>query len=124
MSSPPHMKEDKCSAFKASRLTATTFLIKEFDDVYSEQPHIYVKLVAEANAVLIIDTGCGGQSNNPQVGIKSLREFIETIAVQDNDGKPLNKNGRMDYVVVTTHCHYDHIRACCYLYVVRDGLFS
>jgi glyoxylase-like metal-dependent hydrolase (beta-lactamase superfamily II) len=98
------------SAFQATRLTPSTFLIKEYDDVYSEHPHIYAKVVRSANTILVIDTGCGGASNDPNTHIKSVREFMETVKVDDNDNKPLNQGGRMKYLIVTTHCHYDHIR--------------
>lgn len=98
------------SAFQATRLTPSTFLIKEYDDVYSEHPHIYAKVVRSANTILVIDTGCGGVSNDPNTGIKSVREFMETVRMDANDNKPLNENGRMKYLVITTHCHYDHIR--------------
>jgi glyoxylase-like metal-dependent hydrolase (beta-lactamase superfamily II) len=99
------------SAFQATRLTPSTFLIKEFDDIFSEHPHIYVKLVPSANTVLVIDTGTGGKSNDHDVEVTSLRQFIETVQVTDNDNRPLNEGRNMKYVVVTTHCHYDHIRA-------------
>jgi glyoxylase-like metal-dependent hydrolase (beta-lactamase superfamily II) len=108
----------KQSAFQASRLTPSTFLIKEYDDVYSEHPHIYAKVVPSANTMLVIDTGCGGASNNPKTHIKSLREFMETVRVDENNNKPLNQGGRMKYLVVTTHCHYDHIRMRYPLYAV------
>jgi glyoxylase-like metal-dependent hydrolase (beta-lactamase superfamily II) len=98
------------AAFHATRLTSSTFLIKEYNDIYSEHPHIYAKLVSSANTMLIIDTGCGGASNDPDITIKSLKKFIETVRVEDNKGLPLNEGGRMSYVVALTHCHYDHIR--------------
>jgi glyoxylase-like metal-dependent hydrolase (beta-lactamase superfamily II) len=97
------------AAFHASRLTSTTFLIKEYNDIYSEHPHIYAKVVPAANTILIIDTGCGGASNDTDITIKSLKEFVETVEVDDNDGSPLNEGGKMGYVVALTHCHYDHI---------------
>lgn len=100
----------KQSAFQATRLTPTTFVIREYNDIYSEHPHIYAKVVQSANTILIVDTGCGGASNDPDVHVKSLREFIETISVGDNNNKPLNEGGKLKYLIVTTHCHYDHIR--------------
>lgn len=99
----------KRSAFKAYRLTDSTFLIVEVNDIYSEHPYIYAKLVPAANTILVLDTGCGGASNDRDVEITSLREFIETVGVEDNGGKPLNERGRMRYVVALSHCHYDHI---------------
>jgi len=98
------------AAFQATRLTPSTFLIKEYNDIYSEHPHIYVKSVLSARTMLIIDTGCGGASNNPDITIKSLREYIETVTVEDNSGLPLNEGGSMNYILALTHCHYDHIR--------------
>lgn len=72
---------------------------------------IYAKLVSSANTMLIIDTGCGGASNDPEITIKSLREFIETVKVEDNSALSLNEGGGMSYIVALTHCHYyDHIR--------------
>lgn len=97
------------SAFQATRLTPSTFLVREYDDIFSEHPHIYVKIIPSANTVLVIDTGTGGKSNNHDVEVTSLRQFIETVEVADNNHRPLNEGGKMKYVVVTTHCHYDHI---------------
>lgn len=98
------------SAFQATKLTPSTFLVKEFNDIFSEHPHIYVKVVPSVNTILVIDTGTGGNTNDQDVEVTSLRQFIETVEVNDNDNQPLNGGGKMIYVVVTTHCHYDHIR--------------
>jgi len=97
------------AAYHATRLNFTTFLIKEYDDIYSEHPHIYAKIVSSANTVLLIDTGCGGASNDSDIVVRSLRQFVETINVDSNGGKPLNPGGLMKYVVALSHCHYDHI---------------
>ncbi|KIO09304.1 hypothetical protein M404DRAFT_996897 [Pisolithus tinctorius Marx 270] len=99
-------------AFKARRLTSSTFLITEWDDIYDEHPFIYAKVVPSAQTMLILDTGCGGASNNPCIGVKSLREFLETVAVEENERAPLNPGGQLAYIVVQSHCHYDHIRRC------------
>ncbi|KAI6154869.1 Metallo-hydrolase/oxidoreductase [Pisolithus tinctorius] len=96
-------------AFKARRLTSSTFLITEWDDIYDEHPFIYAKVVPSAQTMLILDTGCGGASNNPCIGVKSLREFLETVAVEENERAPLNPGGQLAYIVVQSHCHYDHI---------------
>ena len=107
---PPTLYKSKRTAFSARRLTSSTFLIIEVDDIYDEHPFIYAKLVPAARTILLLDTGCGGRSNDPDVGVTSLREFIETVPIDDNDGKPLNHGGALRYVVVLSHCHYDHIR--------------
>lgn len=96
-------------AFKASRLTFSTFVIKEYADIYDEHPQIYAKICSEIATIVIIDTGCGGATDDEDIDLKSLRVFLETVPVRDNDGKPLNAGGKMKYVVVLSHCHYDHI---------------
>ncbi|KAJ6619695.1 Metallo-hydrolase/oxidoreductase [Mycena sp. CBHHK59/15] len=101
------------TAFHATRLTSSTFLLREYNDIYEEHPHIYVKLIPSAQTILIIDTGCGGATLDPDIEIKSLRIYIEQVKLDCNGGVPLNEGKRMQYVVVTTHCHYDHIRASC-----------
>lgn len=98
------------SAFQATRLTRSTFLVKEYNDIFSEHPNIYVKLIPSAKTILVIDTGTGGKSNDPDIEVTSLRKFIETVNVAENRNRPLNEGGKMKYVVITTHCHYDHIR--------------
>ncbi len=100
----------KKAAFRATRLTPTVFLVNEHSDIYDERPFIYVKTISSANALLILDTGCGGATDKPDIKVTSLREFLETCDVEDNEGKPLNVGGKMQYVVVLSHCHYDHIR--------------
>ncbi|KAF8825098.1 hypothetical protein HHX47_DHR7000707 [Lentinula edodes] len=135
------MSQDKdSSAFAATRLTSNTFLIKEYNDIYSEHPHIYAIIFPStsnlsnisntsessskvghnmAGTIILIDTGCGGASNDPEVRVTNVREFIETVDVPENGGRPLNgldnQSGleggkRMGYIVVLTHCHYDHIQ--------------
>lgn len=106
------LENKQLPAFTARRLTQTTFLIVEWDDIFNEHPFIYAKIVPSTNTILIMDTGCGGATHNPEIGLKSLREFIETVNVPDNNGKPLNEGGKMKYIVVESHCHYDHIRRC------------
>lgn len=106
---------DGSHPFKARRLTDSTFLIIEFDDVYDEHPFIYAKFIPTARTILLLDTGCGGKRKDPHKEITSLREFIEGVLVENlgvHAGRPLDvhSGGEMRYVVVLTHCHYDHIR--------------
>lgn len=98
-------------AFTARRLTPTTFLITEFDDIYYEHPFIYAKLVPAARTLLLLDTGCGGATRTPYASFTRLRDFIERAPVADNGGRALNEGGELAYVVVLSHCHFDHICA-------------
>jgi glyoxylase-like metal-dependent hydrolase (beta-lactamase superfamily II) len=84
-------------------------VINEFADTYNESPLIYAKICTEISTIVIIDTGCGGATDDPDIDLKSLRTFIETVAVADNGGRPMNEQGKMGYIVVLSHCHYDHI---------------
>lgn len=115
------MPSGERAAFKASRLSPTTFLIVEHSDIYEEHPFIYAKIVPDASTILLLDTGCGGATKDDEIEISSLREFIGTVKVDDNGGQPLNEGGKMRYVVVLSHCHYDHICMCdtrCSIYSV------
>ncbi|KAM0421435.1 hypothetical protein ACHAPT_010789 [Fusarium lateritium] len=94
------------TCFSANRLNKTTFVICE-DDKWAENPLIYVKLFP--SSLVLIDTGCGGAAEDPTVELSSLRTFIETYPVADNEQEPLNQGGKRKYVVICTHCHYDHI---------------
>ncbi|KAF7312314.1 Lactamase-B domain-containing protein [Mycena indigotica] len=99
------------TAFRTQRLTSNTFLVSEHSDVYQEHPQIFVKRVPSAQTIVVIDTGCGGASEISDVEITSLRTYLEEIPLECNDNQPLNTGGSLQYVVVLTHCHYDHILA-------------
>ncbi|KAF2125603.1 Metallo-hydrolase/oxidoreductase [Dothidotthia symphoricarpi CBS 119687] len=94
------------TCFSSRRLNATTFLIVE-DDKWRESPFIYAKVYD--SVIVLLDTGCGGASKDPDVQLKSLRAFIETYPVSDNEDEPINPTAEKDYIVICTHCHYDHI---------------
>src|SRR5215471_4777613 len=90
---PPQGKPNS-TCFSSSRINATTFKIVENDQWY-ENPIIYVKIYDRV--VVLLDTGCGGASIDPDVAVTSIREFLETYPVSDNNGLPLNQNGAKDY---------------------------
>ncbi|KLO08868.1 Metallo-hydrolase/oxidoreductase [Schizopora paradoxa] len=105
----PWTTTPRVAAFQATRLTTSTFKIVEYDDIYNEQPFIYAKVFPDV--LILIDSGCGGATENPDINVKELREFLETIPIAHNKGEPLNAGGRRKYGIITTHCHYDHILA-------------
>jgi glyoxylase-like metal-dependent hydrolase (beta-lactamase superfamily II) len=102
---------DPAKYFTINRLNSTTHVIQEHD-VFHESPLIYVKHIrGPVPIILICDTGCGtthrsGGLNGP---LHNLRSFIETYPVPSNSDKPLNPDGRLPYLILCTHCHYDHI---------------
>jgi len=77
------------------------------DDKWFETSFIYAKVFKDV--IVLVDTGCGGATRNPNVTLTSFRLFIETIPVHDNNNTPLNENGHKAYLVVCSHCHFDHI---------------
>ena len=105
-----------CCPFSISKIghpplqSSTTYLIREHDS-YGEFPHIYAKLCTDKTSskqvIVLSDTGCGTETQN--------KHYLE------NYGQPrvwnissflcytINPGGQIPYLVVTTHCHYDHI---------------
>jgi glyoxylase-like metal-dependent hydrolase (beta-lactamase superfamily II) len=93
------------TSFVSRRINSSTFLVIE-DDSYNEQPQIYIKIYD--NHLLITDTGC----NSPRsklASITSLRTYLETFPLPLNNYRPLNPGGEKKYVIICSHCHYDHI---------------
>ncbi|KAF2868789.1 hypothetical protein BDV95DRAFT_461538, partial [Massariosphaeria phaeospora] len=95
--------------FTVRKLNSTTYLIRE-NDRFGEFPHIYVKICSQTDVrgqrpsvLLINDTGVGtsvpshDESEPPVWNIKS---FID---------RHFNPGGETPYLVVLSHCHYDHI---------------
>ncbi|KAF2148492.1 hypothetical protein K461DRAFT_329994 [Myriangium duriaei CBS 260.36] len=100
--------ENHTSSFAAARLNASTFVITE-DDSYGEKPLMYAKIYDDPPALLLSDTGCNSPSENSKnAQFIRLRDFLEHYPIPDL-GEPINPDGRRAYVVIATHCHYDHI---------------
>jgi len=93
------------TSFACRRVNESTILIIE-DDEYGEEPHIYVKVYS--NHLVIADTGC----NTPRLkktSMFSLREYLETFLLPLNNHQALNPDGKKQYIIICSHCHYDHI---------------
>jgi len=99
-------REAPSTCFTCTKLNDTTFLIVE-DDQWKEYPFIYVKTYK--STLLLIDTGCGGSVSGGTDKLTSLREFLETYPVPDNGNIPLNHGSEKTYIVICSHCHFDHI---------------
>lgn len=95
---------------------SSLWLIREHDR-FGEYPHIYAKICTEQErygvdgAIVLSDAGCGTEKENlihgiandaaqPQPKKWNLRTFLEYT---------INPDKRLPYVVINTHCHYDHI---------------
>jgi glyoxylase-like metal-dependent hydrolase (beta-lactamase superfamily II) len=101
-------KESLTTCFNTTRLNSTTFVIRE-EDIYNDQPLIYVKIFSEPPLLLLSDTGSGGHGMSPSIQVTSLRHYLETVPVSSNSDKPLNPSGTLPYLIICTHCHNDHI---------------
>jgi glyoxylase-like metal-dependent hydrolase (beta-lactamase superfamily II) len=93
------------TSFVSRRVNNSTFLVIE-DDGYGEQPHIYVKIYPKH--LLISDTGCN-KPRSKKPSLTSLREYLENYPVPWNENRCLNPDGAKQYVIICSHCHYDHI---------------
>jgi len=93
------------TSFVSRRVNTSTFLIIE-DDSYGEQPYIYVKIYEQY--LLLTDTGCN-QARSKEPSLTSLRQYLEEYPIPQNKGRCLNPNGMKKYVIICSHCHYDHI---------------
>ena len=93
------------TSFVSRRVNSSTFVIVE-DDAYGEQPYIYVKVYPDH--LLITDTGCNSPRSK-QPSLTSLREYLETYPLSLNENQALNPDGKKHYVIICSHCHYDHI---------------
>ena len=107
-----HLEAKSSSSFICSRLNSTTFVIHE-NDKFEEHPFIYVKVYDEPPILVLSDTGCGGCADEDSHS-KNLREYLETCPIDSNHGQPLNPlnlsgKGSKKYMIICTHCHYDHI---------------
>ncbi len=103
--------EETVPYFLCTRVNSTTFVIVEKDE-YDEHPFVYLKIYPKL--VVLSDTGCGGSADATRPSQSNLRHFIETSPVVANGRQPLNPrqgNGQPSkkYLIVCTHCHYDHI---------------
>lgn len=106
MAMPPAAKgTSSTTSFISRRVNGSTFLVIE-NDHYGEQPYIYVKLYP--NHVLLTDTGCNSPRSKDR-SVTALREYLETWPLSINDGQCLNPGGKKSYVIICSHCHYDHI---------------
>ena len=124
--------------FTIRQLNPSTHLIRETDK-YNEYPHIYVKTVflpkgsTRAALLILSDTGCG---TNP-VSRSNFSTIIRPEPTTSSHHKhppdhdynlanflraTINPNGEIPYLVVTTHCHYDHILGLNYLPSTTSGM--
>jgi glyoxylase-like metal-dependent hydrolase (beta-lactamase superfamily II) len=124
--------------FTIRQLNPSTHLIRETDK-YSEFPHIYAKTVfltkgsTRPALIVLSDTGCG-TNLNPRPNFSTV---IRPEPTRSSSYKPrhdhnynlanflratINPNGEIPYLVITTHCHYDHILGLHYLPSTTSGM--
>ncbi|RDL42529.1 Uncharacterized protein BP5553_02508 [Venustampulla echinocandica] len=99
------MDASPSTSFISRRINSSTFVIIE-DDEYGEQPYIYVKCYPKH--LVITDTGCNC-ARSPKRSIISLQQYIETFPLSNEGNSILNPKGEKKYIIICSHCHYDHI---------------
>ncbi|KAH7125148.1 hypothetical protein B0J11DRAFT_396603, partial [Dendryphion nanum] len=105
--SAPVKRDSSACPFTIRELNITTHLIRE-NDRFGEYPHIYVKLISQTDqnghitkVLVITDTGVGTASaHTPEHPVWTIKSFID---------HNLNPNGEIPYLVILSHCHFDHI---------------
>ncbi|SMQ44917.1 unnamed protein product [Zymoseptoria tritici ST99CH_3D7] len=103
------LEELTSSSFSVKRINSTTFVIRE-DDAFGEHPFIYAKLHPTAPVVILSDTGCDEPSEKRQhAKYTQLRGYLEACPLAILGNRPLNPGGYREYVIISTHCHYDHL---------------
>ncbi|EME46801.1 hypothetical protein DOTSEDRAFT_87250 [Dothistroma septosporum NZE10] len=97
------------TSFTTTRINKTTFVIQE-DDAFREHPLIYVKLHPTIPVAILSDTGCDEPSEHKKhAACIHLRQYLEKYPVPCNGDAPLNPGGVRQYIIIVTHCHYDHL---------------
>lgn len=110
--------------FTIRQLNPSTHLIRE-KDKYAEFPHIYAKVVFQTRGstrpalIVLSDSGCGTSkpfdhftsSTSCDLKCYEVRKIAHhgTYDLGNFLRQTINPNGKIPYLVVTTHCHYDHI---------------
>ncbi|KAH9838182.1 Metallo-beta-lactamase superfamily [Teratosphaeria destructans] len=96
------------SSFTTRRVNRSTFVVCE-SDLYRENPLIYVKIHPRAPFVIVTDTGCDEPAaRHKQDTFTHLRDYLECYPNPANAGRPLNPGGERQYMIICTHCHFDH----------------
>ncbi|KAF2773357.1 Metallo-hydrolase/oxidoreductase [Teratosphaeria nubilosa] len=96
------------TSFTTTRVNRSTFVICE-NDLHGENPLIYVKIHPKAPLIVVSDTGCDGPAERHKHDtFTHLRDYLESYPVPANSAHPLNPGGERRYMIICTHCHYDH----------------
>lgn len=103
----------KACPFSVRRLNESFYLFREHD-AYGQYPNIYAKICHSAtpstSAVIVLsDTGCATTAKNPNYGSTSKPDEPESWNLNTVLRHTINPGGRLPYLVMTTHCHFDHI---------------
>ncbi|KAI7185527.1 hypothetical protein KC316_g3987 [Hortaea werneckii] len=96
------------SSFTTRRVNKSTFVVQEHD-AYGELPLIFVKVHPTVPVVIVSDTGCDEPSKkHKDDNYIHLRHYLENYPISCNNNLPLNHGGEKRYLIICTHCHFDH----------------
>ncbi|KAH8205371.1 hypothetical protein TruAng_000450 [Truncatella angustata] len=103
-------RDNRLGRFSITRIDEVTWLIREHD-AFGEYPHIYARICStrdkggsRTSLVVLNDTGVGTIAENHEApcgsSVWTIRNFIE---------HHLNPSKDIPYLIILSHCHYDHI---------------
>jgi glyoxylase-like metal-dependent hydrolase (beta-lactamase superfamily II) len=105
-------------SIRPMNVESSLFLIRE-KDKYGEYPNIYAKIVSSDHhkshpvgigdplMIVLCDTGCG-----TNIELRGSHRYNETQKVWNLGSfleATINPRNTLPYMVITSHCHYDHI---------------
>ncbi|KAJ5108701.1 hypothetical protein N7456_005376 [Penicillium angulare] len=105
--------------FHVRRLNESIYVFREHDN-YGQFPNIYAKICSisgtngsPTSVIVLSDAGCATSIKNPEYDLDTSKDpeiktpkYWNIYTVLKHT---INPTGQIPYLVITTHCHFDHI---------------
>ncbi|KAJ6028847.1 hypothetical protein N7540_004423 [Penicillium herquei] len=101
--------------FHVRRLNESIYVFREHDN-YDQYPNIYAKICSApdengslSSVIVLSDAGCATSIKNPDFDYSKDPKTPEYWNIYTALKQTINPDGQFPYLVITTHCHFDHI---------------